>query len=105
MKKLIALVVAIATDRSLLKGLTWRIVASCETCFLAWLVTGSVSVGLSIMSIEMVSKVFLYWLHDKAWAAAPGLLERLAKRATAETEATLASGLRVSSRTSSVTIG
>jgi len=78
-------IISIATDRSLLKALSWRVVASSETMFLGWLVTGDVKVGLSIMGIEMFSKVGLYWLHDKAWVAAPGLIERLATRKVAET--------------------
>lgn len=77
--------ISFVTDRSLLKGITWRLVASTETCFLGWLVTGSLEAGLSIMSIEMFSKVFLYWVHDKAWAAAPGLIERYTSKPEAET--------------------
>jgi uncharacterized membrane protein len=71
-------------DRSAVKAVTWRIVASLETCFLAWLVTGSVWAGLGIIGIEFWTKMLLYWLHDKAWEAAPGVLERLAAQRAAQ---------------------
>ncbi|MCB0726402.1 MAG: DUF2061 domain-containing protein [Ignavibacteriae bacterium] len=52
---------------SLLKGVTWRIIGTLDTIFLSWLFTGDVSKALKIGGIELVTKIFLYYLHERAW--------------------------------------
>ena len=52
---------------SVCKTCTWRIVASLDTFLLSWLVTGSVTAGASIASLEVVTKMFLYYVHERQW--------------------------------------
>ena len=52
---------------SVCKTCTWRIVASLDTFLLSWLVTGSVTAGASIASLEVVTKMFLYYIHERQW--------------------------------------
>ncbi len=67
--------------RSILKGLTWRIVATTTTVCIAYLVTGEVGQALKIGSIEFVGKIFIYYLHERAWQLAPrGFVRRLFRR-------------------------
>ena len=54
-------------DRSLIKTLTWRVVATTDTFLISWLLTGNPAVGISIASLEVVTKMFLYYAHEKAW--------------------------------------
>lgn len=55
----------------MLKGLTWRIVATTTTAIIAYFVTGSIKPALAIGSVEFVSKFFIYYLHERAWQALP----------------------------------
>ncbi|MGB2171329.1 MAG: DUF2061 domain-containing protein [Flavobacteriaceae bacterium] len=53
--------------RSLLKTISWRFIGTLDTIFIAYLITGTVSQALSIGGIELVSKMFLYFFHERAW--------------------------------------
>ncbi len=53
--------------RSLLKTITWRILASLDTFLIAWFVSGSISVGGWIATIEVITKIILYYFHERAW--------------------------------------
>ena len=53
--------------RTLAKTMTWRITASLTTFLIAWILTGDILVGASIGSIEAVSKIFLYYFHERIW--------------------------------------
>ena len=57
--------------RSLLKGLTWRIVATSTIIAIAYFTTGDVEMALKIGGIEFVIKLLLYYLHERAWQAVP----------------------------------
>ena len=54
--------------RSIVKTLTWRIIASTDTVIIATFLTGDPLIGLSIASIEIVTKMVLYYLHERGWA-------------------------------------
>ena len=55
--------------RSLVKTLTWRTIATTDTILIARLITGSWTIGLGIASIEVVTKMVLYYLHERGWSA------------------------------------
>ena len=52
---------------SLCKTCTWRILACLDTFLLSWLITGSVTAGASIASLEVLTKMFLYYAHERQW--------------------------------------
>lgn len=52
---------------SLTKGVTWRIIGSIDTILLAWIYTGNPTTGIKIGSTEFITKVFLYYLHERIW--------------------------------------
>ena len=52
---------------SFCKTCTWRIVASLDTFLLSWLITGSATAGASIASLEVLTKMFLYYVHERQW--------------------------------------
>ena len=56
-----------AEERHIMKTFTWRIIATLTTTVIAWMITGDPMVGLQVGSIEFVIKMFLYYLHEKAW--------------------------------------
>ncbi len=53
--------------RSVVKGFTWRLFATLDTVLIAWLITNQLKFALSIGGIEVVTKVGLYYLHERAW--------------------------------------
>jgi uncharacterized membrane protein len=55
--------------RSLMKTLSWRAIATTDTIIIARIITGSWTVGFGIASIEIVTKMVLYYLHERGWSA------------------------------------
>lgn len=53
--------------RSVLKGITWRIIGTADTIFLSWLFTGNISSALKIGGFELFTKITLFYLHERAW--------------------------------------
>ena len=54
--------------RTLVKTLTWRILATTDTFLIAWLITGHWDWAGLIAGIEVLTKMFLYYFHERAWA-------------------------------------
>ncbi|GAA4312672.1 DUF2061 domain-containing protein [Compostibacter hankyongensis] len=52
---------------SLLKGISWRIVGTLDTIMISYIVTGRITLALSIGSIEVFTKIALFYFHDRAW--------------------------------------
>ena len=61
--------------RSLAKTMTWRTIATADTILIARLLTGSWSIGLGIAGIEVVTKMVLYYSHERGWASSDWGLE------------------------------
>lgn len=53
--------------RSVIKGITWRMIGTMDTIFLSWLFTGDISSALKIGGIEVFTKIFLFYLHERVW--------------------------------------
>ena len=53
--------------RSFAKAISWRITGSLDTFFVSWLITGSVVFAGSIAVTEVVTKILLYYLHERVW--------------------------------------
>jgi uncharacterized membrane protein len=56
-----------ARSRSLAKAVSWRVVGSLDTFGLSFLVTGHAGHAASIAFAEVVTKIGLYYLHERAW--------------------------------------
>ncbi len=57
--------------KSIIKSITWRIVGTTDTIIISYLLTGKIYVAFSIGSIELFSKMLLYYLHERAWSHLP----------------------------------
>jgi uncharacterized membrane protein len=53
--------------RSVLKGTTWRITGTLDTIFWAALITGHMQLALKIGAAEVLTKILLYYLHERLW--------------------------------------
>lgn len=56
-----------SNKRHLLKTITWRILGTLDTMTLAWIITGNPLTGLKIGLAEVITKMFLYFFHEKVW--------------------------------------
>ena len=56
-----------ASQRHLIKTFSWRFLGTIDTFVLSWVITGSSMVGIQIGATETVTKMVLYYLHEKAW--------------------------------------
>lgn len=53
--------------RSLLKGFTWRIIATTTTTIIAWLVIGHLEAAFKIGFFEFFAKLLIYYVHERIW--------------------------------------
>lgn len=53
--------------RHIVKTITWRFIATSDTIFIAFLVSGNLNAGIKIGSIEVISKMLLYYMHERVW--------------------------------------
>lgn len=53
--------------RSLIKTISWRIIGTLDTVLISWFITGTLALAFSIGAIELVSKMILYFFHERAW--------------------------------------
>jgi len=53
--------------RSVVKSISWRLVGTFDTILISWLVTGKVKAALTIGSIEVITKMVLYYFHERTW--------------------------------------
>jgi uncharacterized membrane protein len=56
-----------ARTRSLIKAISWRVIGSLDTFTLSMLVTGDAGNAASIVSLEALTKIGLYYLHERVW--------------------------------------
>ncbi|MEM6722549.1 MAG: DUF2061 domain-containing protein [Bacteroidota bacterium] len=57
--------------RSVLKGITWRVVATSTIICIVYFTTGEIGDALKIGAIEFFIKLGLYYLHERAWQLVP----------------------------------
>jgi uncharacterized membrane protein len=53
--------------RSAIKGISWRIIGTLDTIILATLWTGDYSKALKIGFTEVITKVILFYFHERIW--------------------------------------
>ena len=53
--------------RHLLKTITWRIIGTLDTMLLGWLISGDPMIGVKVGAVELITKMVLYYIHERAW--------------------------------------
>ena len=53
--------------RSIAKAISWRVIGTLDTLLISYLLTGKVALAASIASIDFVTKMFLYFFHERIW--------------------------------------
>jgi uncharacterized membrane protein len=57
----------IERKRHLIKSITWRAIGTLDTIALGWFVSGDLAVGASIGGLELITKMVLYYFHERLW--------------------------------------
>lgn len=53
--------------RHIAKTITWRFVGTVDTIIISWIISGNPFTGLKIGLAEVVTKMILYYLHERTW--------------------------------------
>ncbi len=53
--------------RSVVKAISWRTVGTIDTIVVSYFITGNLVMAASIGSIEVITKMALYYFHERAW--------------------------------------
>jgi uncharacterized membrane protein len=53
--------------RSLAKATSWRLTGTLDTIAISWVITGRLTIAVSIGGVEVFTKMLLYYLHERAW--------------------------------------
>ena len=57
----------VSYKRHIAKTISWRIIGTIDTMILSAIITGSWTIGLTIGGVEVLTKMVLYFLHERAW--------------------------------------
>ena len=53
--------------RSIVKAISWRCVGTLDTIIISWFITGKFAMALTIGSIELITKMILFFFHERIW--------------------------------------
>lgn len=53
--------------KSAAKAISWRILGTFDTIIISYIITGELKMAFSIGSIEVFSKIGLYYVHERVW--------------------------------------
>ena len=53
--------------RSVAKTISWRTVGTLDTIIISYFITGNLVMAASIGSIEVITKMILYYFHERVW--------------------------------------
>ena len=53
--------------RSIAKALSWRVIGTLDTLIISYLLTGKISLAASIASVDFLTKMVLYFFHERFW--------------------------------------
>jgi uncharacterized membrane protein len=53
--------------RSVAKALSWRVVGTLDTLLISYILTGKITIAVSIASIDFLTKMVLYFFHERLW--------------------------------------
>lgn len=54
--------------QTFIKTISWRVLATTDTFLISWLLTGTVGVAAGIASLEVLTKMVLYYGHERLWS-------------------------------------
>jgi len=53
--------------RSVVKGMSWRVIATFVTTIVVWVISGEISMALFAGLSDSLIKIVLFWGHERIW--------------------------------------
>lgn len=53
--------------RSIVKAISWRMVGTLDTLIVSFFITQKISLATTIASVDFVTKIILYFFHERIW--------------------------------------
>ena len=57
----------VSYKRHVAKTISCRVIGTLDTIILSGIITGSWKIGMAIGGVEVITKMILYFLHERAW--------------------------------------
>jgi len=57
----------VSYKRHIAKTISWRIIGTLDTMLVSWFITGNWKWGLVIGGVEVITKMVLYFFHERVW--------------------------------------
>ena len=57
----------VSYKRHIAKTISWRLIGTLDTIILSWIITGNFKLGMAIGGVEVITKMVLYYFHERAW--------------------------------------
>lgn len=57
----------VSYKRHIAKTISWRVIGTIDTVILSGIISGSWELGLAIGGVEVITKMALYFLHERVW--------------------------------------
>ena len=57
----------LSVKRHVMKTITWRLIGTVDTILIGWFISGDPLIGISIGSVEIITKMVLYFIHERIW--------------------------------------
>lgn len=52
----------------MVKGISWRIIGTIDTIIISFIITRRIDLSFSIGGIEVITKVIIYYVHERIWS-------------------------------------
>lgn len=56
-----------SVKRHIAKTITWRIIGTVDTMVIGWIISGNPMTGVKIGGVEVLTKMILYFFHERIW--------------------------------------
>lgn len=56
-----------SVKRHIAKTITWRIIGTIDTMVIGWIISGNPMTGVKIGGVEVLTKMVLYFFHERIW--------------------------------------
>ncbi|WP_226294211.1 DUF2061 domain-containing protein [Aquimarina algicola] len=53
--------------RSIAKAVSWRVIGTLDTLIVSYILTGELVLATSIASVDFITKMILYFFHERIW--------------------------------------
>jgi uncharacterized membrane protein len=54
-------------SRTVMKTVSWRVVATLTTGIIVYILSGDPFLSLGVIGVEVVAKILFYYLHERVW--------------------------------------